>query len=74
MTGYLESIDRVFGRTIVNINDGTPLAFMSVQCIMERGQDDQLAKYNKGDRMILRGKIDGFALIVVNAVACVLVE
>ena len=70
--GYLESIDTNFGISIVTLNDGSSFSLGGVSCTMKSGQQDQLAKLNKGERMVLRGEITGLNLWWVGADDCVL--
>ena len=70
--GYLESIDTVFGTVIVSLSDGSEFSLWTVNCDMKDGQEDELAKLNKGDRIIVRGRITGEWFLSIGAEACVL--
>ena len=70
--GYLESIDTVFGITNVSLGTGQAFSLWTVECTMQDGQRDELAKLNKGDRIIVRGRITGEIFLSVGAEDCVL--
>ena len=70
--GYLESIDTVFGVTTVSLGTGEQFSIWTVNCTMMDGQRDELAKINKGDRIIVRGRITGEVFLSVGAEDCVL--
>lgn len=60
--GHLESISTSFGVSIVNLNDGSQFSLGGVSCTMQRGQENQLATLNKGERIVVRGRVEGLSL------------
>ena len=70
--GFLESIDTMFGTTSVSLGTGEQFSLWTVACTMKDGQRDELAKLNRGDRIIVRGRITGEIFLSVGAEDCVL--
>lgn len=68
--GHLESISTNFGISIVSLNDGSQFAIGGVSCTMKRGQQDQLATLNKGERIVVRGRVEGLSLWWIDVADC----